>query len=163
MLLPFLPFIGTPSALLGLQPICCYQILGTHYAFLTYHSLRTPNFVSATEAKQCLKSIVQSTPVHKHVIRACLGKCSLKPTLLTQPTQTTESGTSCTSVQVSSSASHSNPAERFPINLRLRMTHARRAKLLAMGVSIGYGPVFRPFSRGVPGLARTDAKPLAKL
>ena len=115
VLLPFLAFIDTPSALLGIQPVCCYQILGTHYAFLTYHSLRIQNAVSASDIRQCLKSIVHSTTAHNHQICAHLGKCSLRLNLRTQTTQAIITQNSCTSARsVSSSANqHDSMTENF--------------------------------------------------
>ena len=146
MFLPFLAFIDFPSALLGIYPISCYQILGTHYAFLVYHSLRTQSRASASDIRQCLHSIAHYTSVHSHLIRAHLGKCSLKPSLKpTQTIQTTENPHSCTSAQsVSSVETLHDKSDSFLINLRLRMTCARRAKLAALGYPIGSGPVFHP-------------------
>ena len=164
LFLPFLAFIDFPFALLGAYPISCYQILGTHYAFLVYHSLRTQSRASASDVRQCLHSIAHSTSVHSHLIRAHLGKCNLKPSLKpTQTTQTTDTPYSCTSAQsVSSVETMHASSESFPINMQLRMTCARRAKLAALGYPVGSGPVFHPgIFRGVPGLTRTDVNPLA--
>ena len=140
-LLPFLPYVDTPLSLLGLAPISCFQILGAQYAFMAYHSLRVHTVVTKTELQQCLKSIISSTSIHKHVLKAHLGQCKLKDSLRADlnPTQTTSTNShSCTTDSGCSSALH----ESFPINLRLRMPIARRNKLRAHGFDIGSGPVY---------------------
>eukprot|EP00973_Karenia_brevis_P045114 6247472-Karenia_brevis.AAC.1 len=38
------------------------------------------------------------------------------------------------------SAAHPLPDQQFPVNNRLRMSHARRFKLAALGIDVGSGP-----------------------
>ena len=113
-------------------------------------SLRFNDSVKNLELKQCLKSIAGSTTVHKHLIKAHLGKCSLRTNLSPQTlTQTTTMyAPSCTPISgCSSSHAASFEPVQFPINLRLRMPTARRNKLLQAGHSIGSGPLYNLTNR----------------
>ena len=104
--LPFLPYIDDPAKLLGLNPVNCFQLIGVHYAYLLYHSHRVQSHVSISEARETLKSIADTTSIHKHLISSHLGKTQLKPDLTQTITQSTASQPSRISPSCDSSAAN---------------------------------------------------------
>ena len=151
---PFLPFIDDPLALLGVSPP--NQILGCHYAFLTYHTLRRHDFVSQDDINQCIKSLIASTSVHKHLIEAHFGKLTLREGLAPPTNQTSQTSQTTRAfahrppnTQSIRARSCSASCEIQPgvLSKRLRMSHARRAVLQARGLAVGSGPIFHATTR----------------
>ena len=159
----------SPPRLLGLEPLCPYQLYGVHLAYICYHSLRLKSEVLFEDFEQQALAVTKGCGIARHLTLAYLGKTTLKfspsssssPSLLGARQIITDLGGSPPPSPRLPESSYqdllrnevtSSDTSSFALNLRLRMSHARRTALRSRGVEVASGPIFSSSSVVAPSV-----------